>query len=121
SPMRPTGHLVERLGRHLVRVYGAADPRSLAAGRIALALVLLVDLARRGSSMSTWYTNAGLLPNHTVLAHPSLPFGFSFFYMASWPHEVALGFVVCAVSYLALLLGIFTRVAQVASFLCVLS
>jgi hypothetical protein len=71
--------------------------------------------------MTTWYTNAGLLPNHTVLARPSLSFGFSFFYMASWPHEAALGFAVCAVAYLALLFGVFTRVAQVASFLCILS
>jgi len=110
-----------RLTRHVTRVYATADPRSLAAGRIALALVLLVDLVRRVASMPTWYTNAGLLPNHMVLARPTLPFGFSFFYMASWPHEAALGFVICGVAYLALLFGIFTRIAHVASFLCVLS
>jgi hypothetical protein len=110
-----------RLARHLVRVYATADPRSLAAGRIALALVLLLDLARRSASMTTWYTNEGLLPNHTLLWRPTFEWVFSFFYMASLPHEAALGLVVCALSYVALLFGFRTRIAHVASFLCVLS
>jgi hypothetical protein len=41
--------------------------------------------------------------------------------MASWPHEAALGFLVCAVSYLALLFGFWTPLAHVASWLSVLS
>jgi hypothetical protein len=110
-----------RLDRHLVQVYATADPRSLAAGRIALALVLLLDLVRRGASMTTWYTNEGLLPNHTLLWRPTFDWVFSFFYMASWPHEAAIGFLICGLSYLALLFGFWTRVAHVASFLCVLS
>jgi hypothetical protein len=110
-----------RLDRHLVRVYATADPRSLAAGRIALALVLLLDLARRAESMNTWYTNEGLLPNHTLLWRPTFDWVLSFFYMASWPHEAAIGFLFCAVSYLALLFGFRTRVAHVASLLSVLS
>ncbi len=110
-----------RLGRHLVEIYATADPRSLAAVRIALALVLLVDLVRRAESMSTWYTNEGLLPNHTLLWRPTFEWVFSFFYMASWPHEAAIAFLVCALSYLALLFGFWTRLAHVASLLCVLS
>jgi HTTM domain len=113
--------LPRRLGRHLVRVYASADPRSLAAGRIALALVLLLDLGRRAASMNTWYTNEGLLPNHTLLWRPTFQWVFSFFYMASWPHEAAIGFLVCALSYLALLVGFRTRIAHVASLLSVLS
>jgi hypothetical protein len=116
-----SGLRASRLAEHLVRTYAAADPRSLAAGRIALALVLLIDLARRGASLRTWYTNEGLLPNHTLLWRPTFDWVFSFFYMASWPHEAALGFALCAVSYLALLFGFHTRAAHVASFLCVLS
>ena len=110
-----------RLARHLVQVYGTIDPRSLAAGRISLALVLLVDLARRGASLTTWYTNEGLLPNHTLLLRPTFQWVFSFFYMASWQGEAALGFLVCAVSYLALLVGFWTPLAHVASWLSVLS
>jgi hypothetical protein len=116
-----TGSIMERLGRRLVRVFATADPRSLAAGRIALALVLLLDLARRAASMGTWYTNDGLLPNHTLLWRPTFQWVFSFFYMASWWHEAAIGFAVCALSYLALLFGFWTRAAHVASLLSVLS
>ena len=105
----------------LQRAYLEADPRSLAAGRIALALVLLLDLARRAVELDVWYTNDGLLPNHTVLWRPTFPRVFSFFFMASTELEALLGFLVCAVAYLALLVGWHTRAAQLASFLCVLS
>lgn len=105
----------------LVRAYLTADPRGLAVGRIALALVLLLDLAKRALEIETWYTNHGLLPNHTLLWRPTHDWVFSIFYMASWTHEAALGFVVCAAAYLALLVGYRTRLAQVASLVCVLS
>src|SRR5689334_21477010 len=100
-----------RVADYVVRTYAAMDPRSLAAGRIALALVLLLDLARRAGSMTTWYTNEGILPNHTLLWRPTFEWVFTFFYMASWPHEAAIGFVVCGVSYLALLFGFWTPAA----------
>ena len=77
--MRPNRPVIERLARHFVRVYATADPRSLAAGRIALALVLLVDLGRRVSSITTWYTNDGLLPNPTVLAAHELQEGRTYY------------------------------------------
>jgi predicted DCC family thiol-disulfide oxidoreductase YuxK len=109
------------MGSQLWRRYLSADPRSLAAGRIALALVLLLDLAKRAADLDSFYTNAGLLPNHTLLWRPTLQWVFSFFYMASWRHEAILGFVVCAIAYTALLVGYRTRLAHVASFICVLS
>jgi predicted DCC family thiol-disulfide oxidoreductase YuxK len=105
----------------LQRAYLEADPRSLAAGRVALALVLLLDLARRAVEIDVWYTNEGLLPNHTVLWRPTFTHVFSFFFMASTELAAALGFLLCAVAYLALLFGWHTRLAQLASFLCVLS
>jgi hypothetical protein len=105
----------------LRRVYGTFDPRSLAAGRMLLALVLLLDLGKRASELAIWYSNEGLLPNHTLLWRPTHRWVFSFFYMASFPHEAALAMVVCAAAYLALLVGYRTRLAQVASFLCMLS
>jgi predicted DCC family thiol-disulfide oxidoreductase YuxK len=71
--------------------------------------------------LDIWYTNNGLLPNHTVLWRPSFDWVFSLFFMASWPSEVAVGFVVCALVYLMLLVGVRTRLAHVLSLLCVLS
>jgi hypothetical protein len=105
----------------LRRIYASADPRSLAAGRIVLALVLLLDLGKRWAELSIWYSNEGLLPNHTLLWRPTHRWVFSFFYMASQPGEAAVAMLVCLVAYLALLVGYKTRLAQVASFLCMLS
>ena len=110
-----------RFKERLVRAYLTADPRSLALGRIALALVLLADLLYRTTVLRNFYSNEGLLPNHTMLWRPQTPGAFSFFFMASTPFEAALGFVACSLAYLALLVGYRTRLAQIASFLCVIS
>ena len=63
--------------------YLTLDDRSLGAGRIALAAVLLFDLARRIPGLATWYTNEGLLPNHTLLWQPAYDHALSLFYIAS--------------------------------------
>jgi hypothetical protein len=112
---------LHRFLRAVARTYATIDPRSLAAGRIALALVLLLDLAKRVAELGIWYANEGLLPNHTLLWRPTHRWVFSFFYMASFPGEAALGMAVCALAYVALLIGYRTRLAHVASFLCMLS
>jgi hypothetical protein len=117
APRRWYAPLLDRL----CAVYLTADPRSLAAGRVALALVLLLDLGKRWVQLGSWYTNEGLVPNHTLLWRPSFAHSFSFFYMASYTHEAVIGFIVCAVAYTALLVGLCSRWAQVMSLVCVLS
>ncbi|HWP06673.1 MAG TPA: HTTM domain-containing protein [Polyangiaceae bacterium] len=99
----------------------SADPRALGLGRIALALTLLLDLARRARGLETWYSNDGLLPNHTLLWKPPFEYTFSLFFAASRTGEAVFGFVLCAIAYAMLLLGVRTRFAQVASFVAVLS
>ncbi|MFL5307046.1 MAG: HTTM domain-containing protein [Polyangia bacterium] len=101
--------------------YLTIDARGLGAGRIALALVLLVDLARRLPFATLWYSNEGLLPNHTVLWRPTSEYVFSLFFTASLPHEAMIAFALCAAVYLLLLVGLKTRLAQVGSLLAVLS
>jgi len=113
--------IAKRAQARIVRVYLTADLRSLAAGRIAMALVLLLDLGKRWVQIGTWYTNEGLVPNHTLLWRPSFAKVFSFFYLASYSHEAVAGFVVCAIAYTTLLFGFRTKLAQVASLICVLS
>src|SRR5690349_12781730 len=103
------------LRRWLSERYLTVDPRALGAGRIVLALVLLLDLGRRARDLETWYTNSGLLPNHTVLWKPPFERTFSLFFAASTPGEAAVGFAVCALAYSMLLLGVRTRLAQIAS------
>jgi hypothetical protein len=110
-----------RFADRFIATYLTADARSLAAGRIVLASVLLLDLFKRWVVIGDWYTNDGLVPNHTLLWRPSFPHVFSFFYMASYLHEAVIGFVICAIVYTMLLFGIFTRLAQVLSMVAVMS
>ena len=98
-----------------------ADLRSLAAGRIVLALVLLLDLVKRAAHLDVFFTNDGLIPNHTLLWRPAFEKVFSLFFLASYRHEAIAGFVLCGVAYLLLLVGFRTRIAQIASLLCMLS
>jgi predicted DCC family thiol-disulfide oxidoreductase YuxK len=97
------------------------DPRSLGLGRIALGLALLVDLWSRGPQLTLFYSNEGLLPNHTVLWQPIVPRLFSIFFMASLPHEAALLFFVCGFCFVTLAVGFRTRLFQVLSLLATVS
>jgi predicted DCC family thiol-disulfide oxidoreductase YuxK len=99
------------------RTYLAIDARSLGLFRIGLAALLLVDLAARARDLRDFYTNAGLVPNHTMLWRPQAERLFSVFLPASLGAEVWLIFALCAACYLALLVGWRTRVFQVACFL----
>ena len=113
--------LAESARARAARAYLTADLRSLAAGRIALALVLLLDLAKRATEMGLWYTNDGLVPNHTLLWRPAMTPVFSLFFMASYRYEAVAGFLACAAAYTMLLVGFRTRFAQIASLVCLLS
>jgi hypothetical protein len=104
--------------RSLKVTYLTADPRSLGLFRIGFGLVLLSDLARRYQEIDFWYTNAGLLPNHTLLWRPPAGHVFSLFFVASSPQEARLGFAICAAVYALFTLGYRTRLLQVLVVLC---
>ncbi|WP_373046057.1 DCC1-like thiol-disulfide oxidoreductase family protein [Vulgatibacter sp.] len=97
------------------------DPRSLGIFRIGLAILLLGDLLRRVPDLAIWYSNQGLVPNHTQLWRPASEYMFSLFFLASNPGEAAFGFVLCGLVYLALLLGWKTRLFQVLSLVAAVS
>jgi predicted DCC family thiol-disulfide oxidoreductase YuxK len=101
----------------LVRIYLTIDARSLGLFRIGLGILMLVDLLRRLPHVATFYTNSGLLPNHTVLWRPVVPRLFSVFFPVSLGPEAWITFAICAFCYVALLVGWHTRLFQVASFL----
>ena len=109
------------LRKSLVRTYLTFDGRSLGIFRIGLALLALLDLVRRFPHVRDFYTNAGLLPNHTVLWRPQIPRLFSVFFPASLGHEVWLLFAIGAFCYLCLLVGWRTRLFQLFSFLFAIS
>ena len=64
---RTGGALRDRFGRGIERRL-AIDARALAALRMALGGILLVDLARRAANTGAFYTDAGVLPRGTP--HP---------------------------------------------------
>jgi predicted DCC family thiol-disulfide oxidoreductase YuxK len=97
------------------------DPRTLALGRIGLGLVLLGDLLRRVPWLRDLYSNAGVIPNHTVLWRPPFPRIFSLFFMSSLPEESALWFLVCFLCFFCFLVGYRTRLFHVLSFVMMTS
>lgn len=113
----------ERKGwrKEVVSAWFEFDPRALGLFRIGFALLLLFDLARRVPDLQVWYTNEGLLPNHTQLWRPAAEYVFSLFFLASHTWEAALGFVLCGLVYFFLLVGWKTRLFQVLSLVAVVS
>lgn len=97
------------------------DPRSLGISRIGLAGLLLWDLLRRVPDLAVWYTNQGLLPNHTQLWRPAAEHVFSLFFLASNRGEATFGFLLCGLVYLGLLVGWRTKLFQVLSLVAVVS
>lgn len=97
------------------------DIRTLGLARIYIASLLLFDLARRSLEMSVWYFESGLLPNAMLAEHPLRPWAYSFLYYVSSDMGVRLAFILIALVYLALLLGVFTRVAQLLAAMCIIS
>ena len=104
------------LAGRLQRTYLQIDLRSLALGRIVLGLVLLGDLLHRVPYLRDFYSNLGLIPNHTVLWRPPFPRIFSVFFMASLPEEAALWFFFAFVCFFCFLIGYRTRLFHLLSF-----
>ncbi len=97
------------------------DIRTLGLARIYIALLLLFDLAKRSAEMSVWYFESGLIPNAMLAKHPLKPWGESFLFYVSSDTGVRVAFVLIGLVYVALLFGVFTRVAQVLALACLLS
>jgi len=95
----------------------SVDRRSLGVFRVLFGLVLFSDLFRRWAELRFWYTNSGLLPNHTLLWRPPASHSFSLFFTVSTEREAGLGFALCAVAYAMFVLGYRTRLAQVLALL----
>src|SRR6478609_549187 len=101
--------------RSLRVTYLTVDPRSLGLFRVLFGLVLFSDLIRRWVELGLWYTNSGLLPNHTLLWRPPARNIFSLFFTASTASEAQFGFMLCACVYLLFIVGYQTRWVQVLS------
>ncbi|TKX67354.1 HTTM domain-containing protein [Halorubrum sp. SP9] len=97
------------------------DPRALAAFRIALGVVLLVDLALRARNLTAFYTDAGVLPRATLSEARPLGARLSLHALSGDPRVVSLLFALAAVVAVALAVGYRTRVATAVSLLLLAS
>lgn len=104
------------LGDRFRRTYLQIDLRSLALGRIVLGLVLIGDLLRRVPWLRDFYSNLGLIPNHTVLWRPPFPRIFSFLFMASLPEESAIWFCIAFFCFFCFTVGYRTKLFHLLSF-----
>jgi len=109
------------LRSHLAQTYFSIDPRTLGLFRISLGVTLLIDLFFRSRVYEHFYSNEGLLPNHTLLWAPPAPHLFSLFFTLSTPTEVAVGMAICGLVFLSLLVGYRTKLSQILSFICLVS
>ena len=115
NPALPVEEPVSHSGvwSRLVRLYGSADPRSLGLLRIALALLLAVDVLLRFPDVEAHYSNAGWLPNHFALFRPMSDHLFSVYFAFGSPLEVKVMLGLHLLVCLLLLVGYRTRLMQI--------
>jgi hypothetical protein len=101
--------------------YGSVDTRTLGVFRVYLGGVLLYDLLRRVPYAGLLYSNEGVLSNHFLLFRPQSHPQFSLLFACSTAEEVQVAFALCGLVYVAYLLGLGTRLAQVLALLCLVS
>lgn len=86
------------------------DGRSLALFRIALAVVILIDLITRAGDLAVFYTDAGLLPRTLLLEQAVNPWNISLYLFNGTYGYAILLFFINAMLALALLAGWRTRI-----------
>lgn len=103
------------------RPHVAVDRRALAAFRIALGAVLLVDLATRAPDLVAFYTDAGVLPREVLAALYPRWHHLSLHALSGAAWVQAALFVLAGVAAVALLVGYRTRLAAAASLVLLVS
>ncbi|SEW02563.1 HTTM domain-containing protein [Natrinema salifodinae] len=113
--------LSETLDRasHAVERRFAIDLRALAAFRVAVGTLLLVDLLLRSRNLTAFYTDDGILPLEALFSDYSSVYSLHALSGEAWAQ--ALLFCVAGAFALALLVGYRTRLATIASWLLLVS
>ncbi|WP_076607365.1 HTTM domain-containing protein [Natronorubrum thiooxidans] len=97
----------------------AIDRRGLAAFRISIGVLLLVDLLRRTRMFEAFYTDAGVLPREALFSDYSSIYSLHALSGEAWIQGLL--FLVAGVFALALVCGYHTRIAAVVSWLLLIS
>lgn len=101
----------------LVRLYGAADPRSLGLLRVALGALLVADVASKFPEVGAHFSNSGWLTNHFALFRPMSDYLFSVYFAFGSPLEVKLLMSAHLLVGLLLLVGYRTKLMQILALL----
>jgi len=99
----------------------AIDPRSLSAFRIAIGILLLVDLGIRATDVGALYSDDGMFSRMRICRHYTSFWNWSFHFGGGSSSYQAGLFGLAAVFALAVLVGFQTRLATVASWLLLVS
>ena len=103
------------------RLFGI-DLRSLAAMRIGLAVLLLVDLIDRGGDLTAHYTDFGTMPRSLVADRVAdSPWSLSLHMISGTAPIEAVLFIAAGVCALALLVGWYTRLFNILSWFLLMS
>ncbi|MFM7793559.1 MAG: hypothetical protein ACKO90_37590, partial [Microcystis panniformis] len=94
---------------------------SLALFRIALALVVLVDLSARFSQVTAHYSELGVLPLGSLSKVSASPFYWSIFALSDSVLVQSILFIVAIAIALLLLIGYHTRLATIAIWVLIVS
>ena len=101
--------------RHAVGARVGIDRRALAAFRIGIGIVLLVDLGLRARNLTTFYTDAGVYPRSALAETYPLAARFSLHALSGEAWVVGLLFLAGGLAAVALAVGYRTRVAAAVS------
>jgi hypothetical protein len=101
--------------------YLSFDRRTLGFTRILMGFLLITDLIRRTWAWEDMFSTEGVLPNHVNLWRPQAHGAFSFVNAFSTPGELWVLWGVILATFLCVLVGFKTRLAQVLSMVFVTS
>jgi hypothetical protein len=116
-----TNRFVRSLIPRAIRRIFAIDPRSLAAARIVIGIVLVIDLLERFTDLHALYSADGAIPLEIVRERFSEPWRWSLHYLSGSPLYNGALMGLALLSAVALLVGARTRIATVVSWLLLLS
>jgi Vitamin K-dependent gamma-carboxylase len=92
-----------------------ADLRSLAALRICVGIILLLDLCQRATDLEAHYSDFGLMPRELAIQNLSSRWFWSFHFLSGTWQAQAILFIAAGILAGALLIGYQTRIATVGS------
>ncbi|MEC7502468.1 MAG: HTTM domain-containing protein [Planctomycetota bacterium] len=97
------------------------DIRTLALFRVLISTLVLVDLIIRSGDLQTMYADQGVIPIHLVTNHFQATWRWSLFWINGSIYFQAAMFALTAMFALSLLVGFYTRIATIGSWILLTS